>query len=350
MPVFNAEHYIREAIDSILQQTFTDFEFLIFNDGSTDKSAEIITTYKDHRIRFFNFNENSGYVAHLNRGIDIAKGQYIARMDADDISAPERLEKQVNFLDKNPDIGLCGTWYDIIGDCTQIIKVSSDHDDLKIQLIENSTFGHPSVIMRASILHKYGKHYEIDYMPAEDFKMWVDLSLITKIANLDDVLLHYRVHADQISHYKKEVQNRKIQEVRQLQIERLIGKSLTDEEIKIVYFLFGSPNPTGYDTRFTYNAFRFANRLIRENSERKIYQPFKFHKFIVDRVKYLMYMTDFNSSLLFNDAKRLILDGTSRKAKLIFYIKCLLGWSSPSKGSKYRHFMSGVLHSIRSFK
>ena len=115
MPVYNARFYLSKAISSIINQTFKDFEFLIFNDGSTDNSADIIYSYNDRRIRFFNSEQNFGYVYHLNYGIEIAKGEYIARMDADDISFPTRLEKQVAFMDKNPEVGVCGTWFKIYG-------------------------------------------------------------------------------------------------------------------------------------------------------------------------------------------------------------------------------------------
>ena len=108
MPVYNCEKYLRESIESILNQTFKDFEFLIINDGSSDKSAEIVESYNDNRINFVQNEKNIGLAASLNRGLDIAKGEYIARMDADDISLPERLEKQVRFMETNPQIGICG--------------------------------------------------------------------------------------------------------------------------------------------------------------------------------------------------------------------------------------------------
>lgn len=110
MSVFNGEKYLREAIDSILTQTFSDFEFLIINDASTDRSREIILSYLDPRIRLIDNEENIGLTRSLNKGIDLAKGKYIARMDADDVSMPERLEKQVRFMEENPDIAVLGSW------------------------------------------------------------------------------------------------------------------------------------------------------------------------------------------------------------------------------------------------
>ena len=115
MPVYNGEMYLREAIDSILHQTFTDFEFLIINDGSTDNSETIILSYDDSRIRYEKNDSNLKLIATLNKGIELAKGKYIVRMDADDISIPDRIEKQVAFLEKNPDVGICGSWFTAFG-------------------------------------------------------------------------------------------------------------------------------------------------------------------------------------------------------------------------------------------
>ena len=109
MPAYNAENYIREAIDSILAQTFRDFEFLIIDDGSTDHTVEIIRSYSDSRIRLYQNERNMGVAATLNRGLDLARGEYIARMDADDISLPERFAKQAAYMDAHPDVAVCGS-------------------------------------------------------------------------------------------------------------------------------------------------------------------------------------------------------------------------------------------------
>jgi glycosyltransferase involved in cell wall biosynthesis len=116
MPVYNGEKYLREAIDSIFNQTFTDFEFLIVDDGSTDNSVEIINSYQNSRINLVKNDKNEGLVYTLNRGLSLAKGEYIARMDCDDISLPERLKKQIDFLDSNSEIAVVGTWIKVINE------------------------------------------------------------------------------------------------------------------------------------------------------------------------------------------------------------------------------------------
>ncbi|NHJ46179.1 MAG: glycosyltransferase family 2 protein, partial [Asgard group archaeon] len=134
MSVFNGEKYLREAIDSVLHQTFTDFEFLIINDGSTDNSVEIINSYDDERIHLVHNEQNIGLAASLNKGINLARGEYIARMDCDDINHQTRLEKQVKFMDKNPDIGLLSSANRFIQDdkiLNLVDRFPTDHHTLK---------------------------------------------------------------------------------------------------------------------------------------------------------------------------------------------------------------------------
>ena len=132
MPVYNAEQYLREAIGSILHQTFTDFEFIIINDGSTDRSEEIIKSYTDTRIRYYKNESNLKLIATLNKGFDLAGGKYIARMDADDISLPNRLQLQFELMEKNPEVGLCGTWFENFTEeePTGVAKYSPDHETI----------------------------------------------------------------------------------------------------------------------------------------------------------------------------------------------------------------------------
>jgi glycosyltransferase involved in cell wall biosynthesis len=206
MPVYNCELYIREAVDSILNQTFTDFEFLIIDDASTDATVAIIKTYNDSRIQLIQKPQNSGYTNSLNYGLSIAKGEYIARMDGDDISLPERFAKQVAFLDANQDVVLCGTFYSIIG-TEKVITVPENFEDIKLTLLRKSCFGHPTVMIRKNSLDRLAVIYDVDKEPAEDYDLWVRLLAIGKMHNLQEVLLNYRVHNSQVSQ-KRERQQR----------------------------------------------------------------------------------------------------------------------------------------------
>lgn len=201
MPAFNAEKYISKAIESILKQTYTNFEFIIINDGSTDKTAEIVKSYDDDRIIFLENKENKGIVYTLNKGLEISKGTYIVRMDADDISFENRIEKQVEFMEKNLDTGVLGSSIKMFGDDMEstIVNYATDSKLLKANLIFHSCIAHPSVIIRKSVLDENKLKYDSDYHGREDFKLWWDISEVSKINALSDVLLYYRVHSNQIT-------------------------------------------------------------------------------------------------------------------------------------------------------
>jgi glycosyltransferase involved in cell wall biosynthesis len=198
MPVYNCELYIQEAVDSILNQTFTDFEFLIIDDASTDETVAIIKTYNDPRIQLIQKPENSGYTNSLNHGLSIARGEYIARMDGDDISLPERFAKQVAFLDANQDVILCGTFYSIIG-TERVVTVPENFEEIKIEMLWGCCVGHPTVMIRKCILDKFSIIYDVKKEPAEDYDLWCRLLSIGKLHNLQEVLLNYRVHNSQVS-------------------------------------------------------------------------------------------------------------------------------------------------------
>ncbi len=192
MPVYNGEKYLAEAIESILTQTYTDFELLIINDGSRDRSVEIIQSYDDRRIRLVNNEHNLGLVKTLNKGLDQALGKYIARMDQDDVSLPERLAEQVSYLDHHPKIGLCGTWIEVFGLGSYIEKYPTDHDTIKASLLFYNALAHPTVVMRKQMFEQYDLRYSIEYLHAEDYELWLRCSNCFEIANLGQVLLKYR--------------------------------------------------------------------------------------------------------------------------------------------------------------
>ena len=205
MPVYNCELYIKEAIDSILNQTFADFEFLIIDDASSDDTIEIIKSYKDSRIKLIEKAENSGISNSLNLGLSIAKGKYIARMDGDDISLSERFAKQVAFLDANPDVVLCGSALKVIG-TDKIICYPEHHDSIKLNLLKHNCIIHPSVMLRKCVLDEHCLIYDLKKEPAEDYDLWVRLCSISKLYNLQEVLIYYRIHDSQVSHMRNKQQ------------------------------------------------------------------------------------------------------------------------------------------------
>ncbi len=194
MPVYNGATYLREAIDSILTQTFVDFEFLIINDGSTDLSETIIATYDDPRIKYLKNDHNLGLVNTLNLGIEAAQGEYIARMDADDISLPTRFATQVAFLDQQPEVGACGTAYRYFGEVNEEKVLPSNPKEAFVLLSSTSCLGHPTSMIRKSVLDRHSIRYESAYEYAEDYAFWIRISQVASLCSLPESLLLYRWH------------------------------------------------------------------------------------------------------------------------------------------------------------
>jgi len=192
MPVYNGEQFLREAIDSILGQSFKDFEFLIIDDGSKDNSISIIESYNDTRIRFVRNETNLKLPATLNRGLNLAIGKYIARMDQDDISMPDRLEKQIAVMDRDLKVGICGSWIEVFGLGNYVEKYPTDPDSIKANLLFYNALAHPTVMMRKSLFDQFNLRYSMEYLHAEDYELWQRCSTCFRIVNIGEVLLRYR--------------------------------------------------------------------------------------------------------------------------------------------------------------
>lgn len=208
MPVYNAESTLSVAIDSILNQTYSSIEFIIINDGSTDDSETIINKYDDLRIKYYANKENRGLIYSLNKGIELASGKYIARMDADDISMPTRIECQVDYMERHPSVIICGTQIELFG-CLKIRNrpnLKETNEELKNRLFRRSCFAHPTVMFRRDVLLRSGIRYNSEYKHAEDYKMWIDCVNYGEFYNIQEVLLKYRISESQISSKYNKVQ------------------------------------------------------------------------------------------------------------------------------------------------
>ena len=201
MSVYNGSPFLREAVESILAQSFSDFEFILVNDGSTDDTASILELYsgQDSRIRLFH-NENHGLTYSLNFGCARARARYIARMDGDDIALRDRFVRQLEFMEKHPEVGLLGSAYDLIDKRGKRLcgaTLPTTDSEIRQALLDSTAFLHPSVMMRKAALDQVGGYREVTY--AEDYDLWLRLSEQTRMANLPEVLLQYRIHANQVS-------------------------------------------------------------------------------------------------------------------------------------------------------
>jgi glycosyltransferase involved in cell wall biosynthesis len=288
MPVYNCENFIFEAVNSILQQTYSDFELLIIDDASTDNTVSIIEQINDYRIILIKKDSNTGYTNSLNIGLKIAKGKYIARMDGDDISLPLRFEKQVNCLEQNSDIAVCGTWYQLSG--TNIIhQHPSKSEDIKLALLECCSLGHPTVMFCKSIIDEYALEYDRNMEPAEDYDLWVKIIRHKKIVNIPEVLLLYRLHSNQVSVIRKLKQQANAQRARI----KLIGYLYDDLPVINITEEMDMSDNAGENKKQLFSFIREVQKVKTLNNEKCFFEPSRFQRFI-DNKKRLAIQNFFN--------------------------------------------------------
>lgn len=270
MPVFNASRHLDEAVDSILSQTWTDFELLAVDDGSTDDSLKKLVARADPRIRIEPLPRNQGVVAALNHGLALARGALIARMDSDDVAEPDRLARQFAFMQAHPEIGVLGTDFTPFGDKTGESWVRYfDDANLRVALLFENPLCHPTVMIRRSALTDGGLQYPADCPHAEEYALWLRLAGRTRLANLPDRLLRYRIHPGQVSHYKSGEQSRSIDRLVGMQLDAL-GIPSSARDLRIHHLLGNGffPRP-GLDTALR----EWTHTLIEANARAGIYEP-----------------------------------------------------------------------------
>ena len=234
LPVFNCEQYIYETVQSVLNQTFSDFELLIIDDCSTDNTVSIINEFNDSRINLIIKEKNSGYTDSLNYAIALAKGKFIARMDGDDVCLHNRFEKQVAFLEKNTDVVLCGSAVQFIGYISATKQYPLKYEDIKIKLCFGTPFCHPSVMGQKEIFLQVP--YDRNFEPAEDIHLWSRIVKIGKVENLEETLLLYRTHENQVSITKKEIQEQKVFSIRKEYLKCFsLDERFCDKELMLIF-------------------------------------------------------------------------------------------------------------------
>ena len=329
MPVYNAAPYVEQAIRSILEQTVLDFELLIFNDGSTDESSSVIQSIQDQRIQLYNAQENCGYVAHLNEGLRLARGKYIARMDADDIALPERFAKQVELLENNPSIGLCGTAYVTFGSQQQFVPVPVDDQQVREFMLRDCPMGHPTVMFRKTVVDQYGLQYDRDFMPAEDYRLWVEFSKVSSIQNIPEALLLYRVHPHQISAYANEKQGLRADAVRALQ---LVDKGFELTVLELATYCQILRRQVNAQTPEELQALlSLMNKISLQNKELRAYDKYWFDKIFIETWHFVVsniqhYKIGHVKPLVL--APKLFAEPYSSRTKFHLFVKLLLGWKA----------------------
>lgn len=245
LPVYNAERFLREAIDSILTQTFRDFELILLNDGSTDGSEAIIQSYQDKRIVYLKNEKNEGLVYTLNKGIDTAKGQYIARMDADDVAVRERLERQLGYLRTKKDIGVVASAIQFINekgalqgpwalDAKTITPVQ-----IRSVMARECCIAHPSVMARSSLMKRF--KYNPTQKNIEDYDLWLRMmNGSIGFAKIDQPLLWYRIHPTSITQASKQtlVPHKRIFDCKKKYLQQLKQNRFSRFNLKVVATMF----------------------------------------------------------------------------------------------------------------
>lgn len=233
MSVYNGEAYLREAIESVLNQTYKEFEFIMINDGSTDNSLSIMQSYEDKRIVLVTNDGNKGLIYSLNKGIEIAKGEFIARMDADDVCLSERFECQVKQFMEHPGTVVIGSDYFLLnGEKNTYIKNRNDSDYQKAVLMFAPCFCHPTVMMK-NVFKEKNIFYDPNFIHAEDYKLWTDLYALGEFLNVGKPLLKYRHHISQLSNQKNEAQLAISKEIRRQYLQKLHFR-LSEREFEIL--------------------------------------------------------------------------------------------------------------------
>jgi glycosyltransferase involved in cell wall biosynthesis len=279
LPVYNGEKYLKKAIESILDQTFKDFELLIIDDGSTDNTTNIISSYADNRIRVIKNEWNLGLIASLNKGIDSAQGEYIARMDADDISMLDRLEKQVAFMEKNPEIGVLGSRTLTLSDGRETQgEYYLTPEDMKAVLLFRTPFAHPTVMIRRSVIAS--QKFDESYKHAEDYDFWERISVFTKFSNLGERLLVLRKHDESVSNTFSEIQikNSKLTRKRSLLNLNIMP---TDEELDIHSTI--RPSDVSFQKVFLKKLEAWLLKIKKANEDIGYYDDDALNKILQDR-------------------------------------------------------------------
>jgi len=269
LSAYNAEKYIPAAVESILSQTFRDIEFFIVNDASNDGTGKIIESFTDSRIKYVKNTVNLGVAVSVNNCMDRAKGEYIARMDADDISLPRRLERQADFLDKNCSVGICGAWIKTFGpgkNYTDRFPVSPE--EIKFKMLIENPLAQPAIMIRKSMFDKYSLRYIPEYFPSEDYELWSRAVRHFEAANIPEVLLNYRIHPENASSTKREKQLKDTDAIKISQL-KFLAEDINEDEAEVFINLVKKNNGSGRE--FIDTSLSVLLKIKKANEKKHIY-------------------------------------------------------------------------------
>jgi glycosyltransferase involved in cell wall biosynthesis len=278
MPNFNNEPFLKDAIDSVLNQTFTDFIFIIVDDGSTDRSVEIIKRYADKRILLIEKKINSGIVDTLNVGLAQTTSKYFIRMDGDDLSTADRFSVLYKFMENNPDVGVCGSNIKVFGTEDEIWKYSSDKNKCKARLIYSNGVGHAAAIFRTDVLKKNNISYSDKHPYMEDYDLFSALKRHTEFCNVEKELYHYRVLQHNSTVKNNHTRLERYRDFYKTIIDELdIEPTDKNAELHLEFFIKSSLSFTVHEYR------EWITLLIRQNQKANIYPQVALEEILDER-------------------------------------------------------------------
>lgn len=284
MTMYNAEPFLRETVESILNQTYTDFKYLIIDNASTDNSRDIIRSYNDPRIELAPLPQNIGQVAALNKGLAMIDTPLIARMDADDISLPQRFQQQVAFMDEHPEIGICGTFAIAFHDKREISWQWPCHpDDIKVKLLFECCLAHPTVMMRKDLLDRFNLKYNENIGHSFDWELWQRAAECFQLANIPAFLLRYRLHNANESKKTLHLQEKAAKMIDDQTLERL---GLGNHPLRQIHrdVALETMNVKSRGPEFLDRVMQWFDELEAANTLKKIYEADALRRFLNERL------------------------------------------------------------------
>jgi len=297
IPTFNCEKYITDCLESILHQTYKEIEILVVDDGSTDRTVEIIESYEDSRIVLIKNEINRGIPYTRNLGLENARGKYMVIMDSDDISELDRIKVQVEFMEKNNHILATGTYYKTFGNrINRIFKNPTDDESIRINLMFGSPISNPSSIVRLDKIKEHNIKYNLECFVAQDYDFWVQLAKIGKLANIPEILLNYRIGHGNITERtssEKIFERKKITDTIREDALNHLGFNLSRNEMESFNSFFGDNiqntlNPEEINSKWFDEMKNLLDKLFEINKAKGIFTSNKFEniveKFVYTRI------------------------------------------------------------------
>lgn len=287
MPVHNGEKYLKEAIHSIINQSFTDFSFVIIDDGSKDKTLEIINSFNDKRIKLYKNEENLGLISTLNKGLDLCDAEYIVRMDADDISMPDRIENQVQFMDQNKNVVCCGSWFvDFDEQNSNYVRYETTDNLIRIKHLYQNQIAHPTAIFRNETIKSHNLKFDYNYPHCEDCEYWTSLGQFGLLANIPKFLVRKREHQKKVSNQYEDIQFTSCKNIRIREFERIgvvISEAIFEFYTRMAYADFS------FDIDEIKKLGNFLIQLVDANQKSKYINQNAFESYLSQKWFHLVY-------------------------------------------------------------